>query len=99
MAKTVWGVWELNKENACLEYVDPDSDILIYQVPIDEMTTSAEILDWIFQIEEKSWATKVILGEFISAIVDILGRAVCGGGIEGGVDPKERLKNGYGVVF
>jgi hypothetical protein len=40
------------------------------------------ILDWVFQIEEKSWATPDDVGQLVKAIVDIFGRHVCGSGVD-----------------
>ena len=87
----VWGKWKLNPNNACLEI-----DNGAYQVPVDEMTDSASILDWIFQISEKTWATSEDVGNLAKAISDILGRGVCGGGINHPIDPKPSLRR-YGV--
>lgn len=99
MAKTSWGNWTLNVTNACLEYVDPSSGSMFYQVDVDEMTTSAEILDWIFQIEEKTWASSAVVGDFVAAIAEILGREVAGGGVDRPIDPKIILTANYGIKF
>ncbi len=99
MANTSWGNWTLNTTNACLEYSDPALGSMIYQVPVDEMTTSAEILDWVFQIEEKTWANSAVIGDFVTAVAEILGRGVAGGGIDRPIDPKSILTANYGIKF
>lgn len=95
-ANTTWGGWTFNTTNACLEHPMGTSP---YQVPVDEMTTSAEILDWIFQIEEKTWASSQVIGDFVAAIADILGRGVAGSGIDHPIDPKAILTAKYGIKF
>jgi hypothetical protein len=30
--------------------------MLVYDIPLWEISNSAQILDWIYQIEEKTWA-------------------------------------------
>jgi hypothetical protein len=94
-----WGNWKLNTKNACLEFNDPKSNSMIYQVFVDEMTDSAQILDWIFQIEEKTWASSKDLGDLVSAVVEILGRSVASGGINHPIDPKVPLANRFGIKF
>jgi hypothetical protein len=89
--RSVWGKWTLNPDNGCLE-----TDNGAYQIPVDEMLDSASILDWIFQISEKTWATSEVVGDLVKAISDILGRGVCGGGINNPIDPKPSLRR-YGV--
>lgn len=89
--KSVWGIWTLNFSNGCLE-----SSVTGYQIPVYEMRDSASILNWIFQISEKTWASPKDLGDLITAIEEILGRNVCSGGKASIIDPKEKLRK-YGV--
>lgn len=72
---------------------------MIYQVPIDEMVSSASILDWIFQIQEKTWASSAVVGDFVEAVVDILGRSVAAFGIDHPIDSKKILSSKYGINF
>lgn len=99
MTITTWGDWQFNTSNACLEYTDPHTRQMIYQVPVDEMDTSARILDWIFQIEEKTWADRTVVGDFVTATRSILGRHVAGSGIDSPIDPKRILTAKYGITF
>lgn len=94
-----WGRWTLNPSNACLETDITVSGGPIYQVSVDDMKDSASILDWIYQIEEKTWASSQDVGDLVRAIVEILGRNVCGGGIDHPIDPKVPLTNRYGCTF
>lgn len=86
-----WGIWTLNPNNACLETQNGT-----YQIPVDEMTNSASILDRILQIQEKTWASSKDVGDLSKAFADILGRGVCSRGIDKAIDPKPFLRR-YGV--
>lgn len=96
MATTKWGPWTLNTTNACLEYPLGAS---CYQIPVDEMTNSPQILDWIFQLNEKTWTSAADVGHFVEAVEEILGRHVAGSGIDHEIDPKKTLTNNYGIKF
>lgn len=85
--KSSWGSWTLNPNNACLETRNGT-----YQIPVNQMTNSASILDWIFQFSEKTWASSQDVGDLVEAVTDILGRGVCGGGIDKTIDPKPSLR-------
>jgi hypothetical protein len=99
MTITTWGRWTLNDKNACLEITIAPSTGAIYQVPLEELNTAAATLDWIYQIQEKTWATSQDQGDLINAIVEIFGRGVAGGGTETKIDTKQILANRYGIVF
>jgi len=47
-----WGRWSLQRDNWTLVYQEED-----YAIDLEDCNTSAELLDWILQIERKSWAT------------------------------------------
>lgn len=85
--RSVWGNWTLNPNNACLETRNGT-----YQIPVDQMTNSASILDWIFQFREKTWASSQDVGDLVDAVADILGRGVCTGKIDKTIDPKPSLR-------
>jgi hypothetical protein len=72
-----FGRWTLNRATGTL-----DCPAVPYQIPLAELNNSAVILDWVFQIEEKSWATPDDVGQLVKAIVDIFGRHVCGSGVD-----------------
>lgn len=96
MANMTWGPWTLNTTNACLEYplgIEP------YQIPVDTLKDSARILDRIFSLNEKTWATPDVVGHFVEAVEAIFGRGVAGGGIDHEIDPTAALANNYGIVF
>lgn len=68
-----WGYWtyewETHTLNILKEYKGHLHD---YQVDLDECTTSSELLDWIYQLNTKSWIEPQDLGDFIRATDDIL---------------------------
>jgi len=93
--QTSFGRWTLNTKNGCLE-INMSS---LYQIRLEEMTNSARILDWIFQINEKTWATANDIGELIRAINYIFGRDMASGGIDRPFDAKAILNSRYGCKF
>ena len=97
MTKTTWGRWTFNDANSCLETVIAPATGAIYQISVDEITTSAEMLDWLFQVEEKTWATSADVGDLISAFVALLGRSVASNGKDHPIDPKAILAKRFGT--
>ena len=63
----VWGTWQLTK-NLSLELKGDHW----YEVDLERCLSSAEILDWIVQIQKKSWVTPKIIYDLIQALDDIL---------------------------
>lgn len=71
-----WGPWKLDPETFEL-YTDPASVGYSYAVDLETCTTSAEVLDWIFQINTKQWApddhgNAIIVAGLIRALRDLL---------------------------
>lgn len=58
-----WGDWKLTADRGALEY-EPNG----YYIEFYRMRTSAAVLDWIFQIEGKSWATPQVMADLLCAI-------------------------------
>ena len=94
MANTTWGRWTFNPSNSCLE--THITSTALYQVDVEEMTNSASILDWIFQVSEKTWASSQDTGDLVKAIVELLGRGVASGGIDHPLDAKALLAKVFG---
>lgn len=94
MVNTTWGRWTFNPSNFCLETTIGATGL--YQIPVDEMINSASILDWIFQVSEKTWASSQDTGDLVKAIVDLLGRGVASGGVDHPLDAKARLAMVFG---
>jgi len=58
----------------------------LYHIDLNDVKTSASLLDWIFQVASKEWATKEILGDLIRVLVIVIDpqRTLCSGGVERG---------------
>ncbi len=62
-----WGNWRYKAKLLTLTHVPED-----YEIRLDECSTSAETLDWIFQVASKTWVTPEDLGNLILALDDII---------------------------
>jgi hypothetical protein len=62
-----WGEWILNKDTMALVHAPTD-----YYVDLEEITSSAQILDWIFQIRQKQWANPKVMADLLEAFKTIL---------------------------
>jgi hypothetical protein len=87
--KTFWGQWLLDKETLVLRHKK-----ILYEIYLDECKSSAQILDWIIQISQKSWATNDDIGELVRALDDILNIQghFCGSGQSHEADSEELTK-------
>lgn len=63
---TKWGDWELDQKNRFLDNVAED-----YNIDLAGVRNSAQMLDWIFQIAGKSWATNDTIGDLVRAFDEI----------------------------
>lgn len=94
MANTTWGKWTLNTETGCLEITIPNT-ALTYQVRLEECETSAQQLDWIFQLAEKTWITSTDIGDLVKALRDTFGRGVASMGKDHPIDAREIINRRY----
>ena len=64
-----WGKWTLDAGNLVLDY-----DTGRYEVNLEECLTSAQVLNWVFQVNGKNWAHEDTgcLPGLVNAIDDIL---------------------------
>ena len=79
--KNGWGKWYLDTENPALVFQFENVE---YDIPLDKCNTSAQILDWIYQIYHKSWAKPYDVYNLLRAFNDIadIQHFVCSFGIE-----------------
>jgi len=63
-----WGPWRLDRATRVLYPVKPYR----YEVDLDDCTTSAQVLDWIIQVAEKTWADDATIAGLIRALDDVL---------------------------
>jgi hypothetical protein len=90
---TTWGCWKYHPENLTLECRDERG--FIYEVDLERCSTSAEVLDWIFQVSKKTWATADIVKDLLTAFDDLLSpqARLCSFGRGGRIDPREILRS------
>ena len=67
-----WGGWKLRKSTYELTYRPYADAVYVYPVDLEQFTTSAQVLDTIIQVAEKTWATDEVLAGLVRAINDLL---------------------------
>src|SRR5271156_2576194 len=84
-----WGKWKLDRERRVIFYDGPHD----YWFPLAQMNNAAEVLDWIMQLHEQSWAAPEDIGNLVAALDDIfdLQNNICGCGIEHRFDAKAHV--------
>jgi hypothetical protein len=89
-----WGKWKLDRDRRAIFYDGPHD----YWFPLAQMNNSAEVLDWIMQLHEKSWARPEDIGNLVAALDDIfdLQNNICGCGIEHRFDAKGHVAKLFG---
>ncbi|OGO15428.1 MAG: hypothetical protein A2Z02_01710 [Chloroflexi bacterium RBG_16_48_7] len=91
-----WGTWKLGSRNALLCY-DPNGkfDNPIYWIDLENMNSSAQILDKIFDTVSKNWVTADVLANLLWALEDIFDpqRNICAGGADLTFDAETHLTN------
>jgi hypothetical protein len=63
--------WVYHPKDRCLRFYDGDATEL-YEVDLEECSDSAEVLDWIVQVHEKTWATPPVFHALVEALDDLL---------------------------
>ena len=84
-----WGNWRLNAANLTLEHVNGG-----YYVDLEKMNTSAQMLDWIFQVRGKVWASDQDMGNLLTALDEIFRpqATLCSGGLDQQFDVSQHLQ-------
>jgi hypothetical protein len=88
-----WGPWRYNAKTLVLEYYDEDGKFG-YEVDLERCNSSAEVLDWIFQLETKNWCGYEYLGQLVRALGDLLDPQanICSGGEDKSFDAGAYLR-------
>ena len=83
--KNHWGRWRYNETMMFLELWTAKGGWL-YEIDLFRCRTSAQVLDHIIQLHEKSWLTNDDMRDFLEAINDLLHpqSTLCGLGIDRG---------------
>ena len=74
-----WGPWRYNAKTLEIEYYDEEGKYK-YGVDLQRCNSCAEVLDWIFQLNDKRWCGYECTGHLVQAIRDLLNRNFCSGG-------------------
>ena len=88
-----WGPWRYNANVLELEYYDEDGNYR-YGVDLERCNSSAEVLDWIFQVNTKNWCGYECIGQLVQALGDLLHpqQNICSGGRNRRFDAGKYLK-------
>lgn len=80
---TSWGKWRLDRKERILAYWD-EEDHREYGVALERITSSAGMLDWIFQLAGKRWMNPSDLFDLIRAFDAIFypQANLCSGGVD-----------------
>ncbi len=64
-----WGPWKLNPETMTLDFSTavPRWEHLHYEIDLVSINTSAQMLDWIFQVHAKPWADPPAMKSLLDA--------------------------------
>lgn|GEM_PF-4523067 len=91
VTRTVWGSWTFSPSLTL--YLD-DHQGHCYEVDLERCRSAEQVLDWIFQIRQKSWATPTIMSDLLDALEDTLGvqANLCLGGASKTINPRAILK-------
>jgi hypothetical protein len=83
--RTRWGRWRFIERNNTLEYRREDGSCPYY-IDLDEMRTSAQCLDWIFQLHSKAWMSDRDRTDLLQAIKERIDPQanLCSFGVERG---------------
>ncbi len=78
-----FGNWEFDEKHLTLTNTGEGRG---YYVDLERCATSAQVLDWICQIDSKPWATKEDVGSLVRAITFLLNpqATLCGEGKDHG---------------
>lgn len=91
--RRAWGPWYLQTSNWVLFTEIPYH----YEIDLETITDSAQMLDWIFQIASKTWSTAEILGSLVQALQDIFHPQsyLCSWGKDHRINPTQWLEARY----
>jgi hypothetical protein len=88
-----WGKWEFDAESLVLKYRESGRNE--YEIDLQSMTSSAEMIDWIFQLSMKTWVSRQEIGDLVRALDDLLRPQsnLCSGGKDKHFDPVKYMRD------
>lgn len=87
-----WGKWRFDAKGLSLVFEENGREQ--YAIDLTEMDSSAQMMDWIFQVNMKSWASRVDIGNLVEALDDLLRpqATLCSGGADKRMNAQEHLR-------
>lgn len=87
--RTSWGNWKFVHSTLVLEYRHGR-----YYIDLEDCTTSAKTMDWIFQVSKKTWMTPQDRSDLLEALEYLLNPqgTLCSGGQNLTCDRKEHFR-------
>jgi len=82
-----WGSWSFNHSALTLDLLQ--AGLPAYSINVRGVTSSACMLDAIFDLKSKPWANNEVIGDLVTALQDLFDPRVtlCGGGRDRTFDP------------
>jgi hypothetical protein len=94
-----WGHWTLDAKSRSLVITTVNQygvSSPTYSINLESMNSSASVLDWIAQLNEKTWASREDIGNLVKAIDDIFDlHSFCGMGQDRNINAKRLLDERY----
>jgi hypothetical protein len=78
--------WVYRRSNLTLTHRESD-----YEVDLERIKSSGDMMDWIAQLNEKAWVTPQALGEFARLLIEIFGERPARGGTDTAHDVKKGI--------
>ncbi len=82
--KVEWNGWEYDPEIGCLRYDVVPKPAPRYLIQMERCRTSAEVLNWLVQVQKKEWAGDTCVAGLLAALDYLLNLqgSLCGSGKE-----------------
>ena len=104
-----WTHWTLNPTLRVLEHREVEGGprhaivptplgVVDYEVDLDDALTSAQILDWIFQLAGKTWCGPWCLYGLVEALNVLVGQRVCSSGKDYPISIDDMTKSIRGLI-
>jgi len=77
--RSTWGPWKFELKTLTLRYPSQHN----YEIRLDEVDGSAEMLDWVMQLQMKTWTTAADIGYLVEAFYKLFDpqATLCGRGL------------------
>jgi hypothetical protein len=88
-----WGSWRYDAKSLVIAYYD-EKGKLMYEVDLKRCNSSAQVLDWICQLDKKNWCGAECVGQLVQAIDDLIDPQanICGLGKDTAFDATKYLR-------